>query len=202
MSAPLPPWAQEPVSAVPSPGSPLDRQFAAFIGPRWPKYRAKFRPFFEDERFQPTWNWSAALAVAILGPLGGLWFAYRRLVLPAVLFLLLPTFALFFLWNGDPVTPQEILNGSTETAKDFQIIAAGVQLSTTVLAGGTANFLVFRRARAAIRLATRRGLDERQAESLLRTLGRPSWVAVGVMLVLLVLLNQLVIALASVARPR
>jgi hypothetical protein len=70
---------------MPAPDSPLDRQYAAFVGPRWATYRRKFAPFFEDARFQPTWNWAAALCT-LFGPL---WFLYRKLYVPAIAFWML-----------------------------------------------------------------------------------------------------------------
>ena len=175
----LPTWATpKPAAGPPAPDSPLDRQFGAFIGPRWPRYRRKFTPFFTEPRFQPTWNWAAALTI----PLFGLWFLYRKLYLPAIAFWMLPSIALSLLWRGGPVTMQDILGNP-----DLQLLISGVQLSTVILAGGTANFLLFRRAQAAIRLVQARGASEEQAKTLLARVGRVNALAVlgGLVLMLL-----------------
>lgn len=181
---PLPPWAAQPTSTVPAPDSPLDRQFAAFIGRRWPTYRRKFAPFFEDDRFQPTWNWAAALAT----PFGPLWFIYRRLYVPAVLFWILPSLGLGLLWNGEKVTFQDIASG-TAVGRDFQLVMFGILLSIMVLAGGTANYLLYRRARAAIRLAGERG-DRDMTLALLHRLGRANWIGVLVVFALMLLASS------------
>jgi hypothetical protein len=166
---PLPSWATpKAVSGPPAPDSPLDRQYAAFVGPRWATYRRKFAPFFEDARFQPTWNWAAALCT-LFGPL---WFLYRKLYLPAIAFWMLPSIALSLLWRGGPISMQDV---ATDT--DLQLLVGGVMLSTVILAGGTANFLLFRRAQAAIRLVQSRGASEEQAQSLLARVGRVNAIA-------------------------
>lgn len=175
----LPPWATaKPAAGVPAPDSPLDRQFAAFVGPRWATYRRKFAPFFDDPRFQPTWNWAAALCT-LFGPL---WFLYRKLYVPAIAFWMLPSIGLSLLWRGGPITMQDIASNT-----DLQLLITGVQLSTVILAGGTANFLLFRRAQAAIRLVQARGANEQQAQALLGRVGRVNPVAVIGGLVLMML---------------
>ncbi|HZF68848.1 MAG TPA: hypothetical protein VEZ47_12475 [Gemmatirosa sp.] len=167
--APLPPWATAKTAGMPAPDSPLDRQYAAFVGPRWATYRRKFAPFFEDARFQPTWNWAAALCT-LFGPL---WFLYRKLYVPAIAFWMLPQIALSLLWRGEPISMQDVT-----TNADLKLLVGGVTLSTVILAGGTANFLLFRRAQAAIRLVQSRGASEEQAQSLLARVGRVNAIAV------------------------
>jgi hypothetical protein len=168
---PLPRWATaRQTDGSPSPGSPLDRQFAAFVGPRWATYRRKFTPFFADARFQPTWNWAAALS-SLFGPV---WFLYRKLYIPAIVFWLLPNIALGLLWRGGAIRPEEMFDLNSPVGQDFRLVAAGVVMSMVILAGGTANFLLFRRARAAIQLVSTRGAGEEQALSLLARLGRVS----------------------------
>lgn len=150
----LPPWANKPTSGAPAPGSPADQQLAAFIGPRWETYRRKFRPFFEDARFTPTWNWAAALTPLLGGPF---WFVYRKLYVPALAFWLLPSLVLGLLWQGQTVPMQEVLSPArSPRAQEFLLMVVGVQLSTMILAGGTANFLLFRRAQAAMRVVAAR----------------------------------------------
>ncbi len=187
----LPSWATPKQSGgPPAPDSPLDRQFAAFVGPRWPTYRRKFAPFFGDARFQPTWNWAAALSI----PVGGLWFLYRKLYLPFVFFTMAPSLLFGLLWEGDlplrqvpnPVDPSG--PRLPMLTPDAALVMAGVLLSLAVLAGGTANFLLFRRASAAIRVVAPRALDAEGTIGLLRRIGGTSWraVLVGVSALLLI----------------
>lgn len=169
---PLPSWAAPKQAGAPSPDSPLDRLYGAFVGPRWDVYRRKFRPFFDDPRFVPTWNWAAALTTFV----GPFWFLYRKLYVPAVFFWMFPSLVLSLLWSGPPVTMADVFSDSP-TGQDVRLLVAGVQLSTVILAGGTANFLLFRRAQAAIRLVRSRGADETQALPLLSRVGRVNVVA-------------------------
>jgi hypothetical protein len=181
---PLPSWARPKPSGPPAPGSALEQQFETFIGPRWATYRRKFTPFFDEPRFQPTWNWSAA--IMSLFSLGPVWFIYRKLYLPAVFFWLLPTIAMGLLWSGDALTLQDLVR-DTPTARDFKLIAAGVQLSVALFAGGTANYLLFRRARAAISLAEQRAPDRETFELILTRLGRVNPIGATVVLVLMLI---------------
>ena len=173
---PLPQWAQPKPSAVPTEGSQLDLRYEAFVGPRWPTYRRKFKPFFEEPRFQPTWNWSAAL-------FSPAWFLYRKLYLPFVFFVLAPSMAFGLLWKGDPPKAADVA-ANPQLVQDFQLVLLGVQLSVMVLAGGTANYLLFRRARAAIALAEQRAPDMETLELILTRLGGVNLTGVAVLLVL------------------
>ena len=167
---PLPSWANRPAAGAPAPGSPADQLLAAFIGPRWATYRRKFRPFFDDARFTPTWNWAAALSPLLGGPF---WFVYRKLYVPALAFWLLPSIAMGLLWQGQSVPMQEVLSPTRSArAQEFLLMVAGVQLSTMILAGGTANFLLFRRAQAALRVVTARAGAGDAALTLLGRVGR------------------------------
>jgi hypothetical protein len=176
---PLPSWATKAQPGPPAPGSPADQQLAAFIGPRWPTYRRKFRPFFEDARFTPTWNWAAAL-------LSPAWFLYRKLYLPFALFSILPSLAFGLLWqSGDlPVRemPSPLPGGGTVVTltPDALKVAAGVLVSVAILAGGTANYLLYRRAAAAMRVVGARVPGGEPAITLLRRVGGTSWAAVGI----------------------
>jgi hypothetical protein len=189
---PLPSWATpKAVAGPPAPDSPLDRQFAAFVGPRWPVYRRKFLPFFADPRFQPTWNWSAALTV----PLFASWFLYRKLYLPFVFFMMAPGLGFSLLW-GDQLPLREVPNPFDPAGPplslftpDALLVMAGVLLSVAILAGGTANFLLFRRATAAMRVIGPRALDADGTLALLRRVGGTSWRAVGIGVSLLLLLQ-------------
>ena len=185
----LPSWATpKAVAGPPAPDSPLDRQFAAFVGPRWPVYRRKFATFFVEPRFQPTWNWAAAL-------LSPFWFLYRKLYLPFLFFAMMPGLAFSLLWGDasptrqlpDPRTP----SGPPLTAitEDALLVMMGVVISSAILAGGTANFLLFRRARAAIRVIAPQAPDAEGALALLGRIGGTSWRAVGIGLVVVLLLQ-------------
>ena len=189
----LPTWATpKPAAGPPAPDSPLDRQFGAFIGPRWPRYRRKFTPFFTEPRFQPTWNWAAALTI----PLFGLWFLYRKLYLPFVFFTMAPGVVFGLLWGSDEVPMRQVPNPLDPSSpplqvptQDASILAFGVVLSLAILAGGTANYLLFRRATAAIRVVAPRSPDPEGAVALLRRIGGTSWRAVLIGLAVMILLQ-------------
>jgi hypothetical protein len=183
---PLPSWANKTTPGAPAPGSPADLQLGAFIGPRWPIYRRKFRPFFEDARFTPTWNWAAAL-------LSPAWFLYRKLYVPFALFAMLPSLAFGLLWQSGELPVREVPSpfpggGTVVTlTQDATLLAAGVLVSVSILAGGTANFLLFRRASAAVRVIGARAPGGDTALALLRKVGGTSWAAVGIGLAVMLL---------------
>lgn len=200
-SSQTPPWAR-PSGGPPQPGSALDEQFAAFIGPRWARYRRKFTPFFDEPRFQPTWNWSAALTL----PFGAPWFLYRKLYLPFVFFVLVPGLAFTLLW-GSEIPFETVPNPVDPNAPPFRfptaeagLVLTGVMISACILAGGTANYLLFRRASAAIQILAPRAPDAAARIPLLRRVGGVSWtsVAVGVGIMLLM---QLLGAASGGAAP-
>lgn len=189
---PLPSWATpKAVAGPPAPDSPLDRQFAAFVGPRWPRYRRKFVPFFAEARFQPTWNWSAALTL----PVFAVWFLYRKLYLPFVFFALAPGLVFGMLWGDQSAfrTPAagtpEAATGLPDLTPDAKLVAFGVLLSMMILAGGTANYLLYRRATAAIRVVTPRAPDQDSGIALLQRIGGTSWRAVTVGIAVMLLLE-------------
>lgn len=191
---PLPPWAQRPAAGPPAPGSPADQMLEAFVGQRWPTYRRKFAPFFEDPRFTPTWNWAAAL-------LSPAWFLYRKLYLPFVFFAVAPGVAFTALLGGELRTqqvPNPLPGGEpiTALAPEASLVFLGVLLSSAILAGGTANFLLFRRAMAAIRVVGARTPEPGAAQALLRRVGGTSWQAVGYGLLLMFALRALSLATA------
>jgi hypothetical protein len=177
----LPSWANpQTPGGPPAPDSPLDRQYAAFIGARWPVYRRKFAPFFADARFQPTWNWPAALTL----PFGALWFLYRKLYLPFVFFVMAPGILFGLMW-GDQLPLRQVPNPMDPSASplsiltpDAALVLLGSLMSLGILAGGTANFLLFRRASAAIRVVAPRAPDAEGGLALLRRIGGTSWRAV------------------------
>lgn len=138
--APLPRWAQRAPGASPF----TEARLAAFIGPAWERrYRGKLAPFLEDPRFVPTWNWAAALFMPV-------WFLYRKLYLPFALFFFVPGIAVRLITGSDvPATMQELQKPENEY---FLLMNAAVYLSAVIAAGGTGNWLLYRRAQAAMGL--------------------------------------------------
>lgn len=70
-------------SATSSPGTAEIALWRRFIGPRADHYMERFRTFRNatGERFVPTWHWPAF-------GVGWLWYLYRKMYLPAGIFLL------------------------------------------------------------------------------------------------------------------
>ena len=155
-----------------------ERELAAFIGPRWPVYRKKFAPFLAEPGFVPTWNWPAALV-----PLG-VWFLYRKMIGPFVLFWLGPGLAVYLIGGKDAVP-----------AREADPLSLGVMLSVAIVAGGTGNYLLYRRATAARRLVSSESLPASQAQERLAKLGgvfRPA-IWFGVLLMVLGLLVRFLV---------
>jgi hypothetical protein len=155
----LPSWARRPAGTR----ELSDEKMATFIGPRWePTYRRKLAPFLEDPAFVPTWNWSAFLC-------GALWFLYRKLYLAFATFILVPMFA-FPLLTGSNVQ----LTGSNALDPENRWLLGmtlAVNFSVMLAAGGAANWFLFRRARAAIRLVSLQGMPDAESIRLLARIG-------------------------------
>jgi hypothetical protein len=155
----LPRWARR----TPSGDEFSDERMAAYFGPKWEKvYRRKLAPFLEDASFVPTWNWAAALASPA-------WFLYRKLYLPFTVFFLLPGFVFRWLTGSD--APQTVAELSKPENEWLQVMSVAVFLSSAIAAGGTANWLLFRRARAASRLVSMQGVPAGEALDLMRRVG-------------------------------
>jgi hypothetical protein len=154
----LPRWATRATNNAPM----RDTRLAAFIGPRWEKtYRAKLARFVDDPAFTPTWNWAAALGAPW-------WFLYRKLYLAFLVFTLLPSVALPYLTGSDkPITPTV----DTPEGRTMAMMMVAVVFSTVIAAGGTANWLLFRRARAATTVVSMQQLPDDASLSLLRRIG-------------------------------
>jgi len=163
----LPAWARRQQDAA----NPLsDERMLAFIGPKWPTYQRKFAPFIEDPSFVPTWNWSAALFQSA-------WFLYRKLYLAAFTAMLLPGLAFRLLTGYETqMTVSELQKPENEGLMLMQI-AVGV--SSIIAAGGLANWLLFRRARAAVRLAMAQELPAAETLPWLARVGGINWVGVA-----------------------
>lgn len=155
----LPAWARRSATN----GQTLDNDLAVFIGNKWEHtYRRKFAPFLEDPAFVPTWNWSAALATPI-------WFLYRKLYLAFATFFLLPNFAFVWFTRSETILTAE--NVFLPENRPLVLMTLAVQLSSAIAAGGTANWFLYRRARAATRLVSLQQLPGPESLSLLTRIG-------------------------------
>lgn len=155
----LPAWAKRR-----APGGQLpDGDLALFIGRKWEgTYRRKFAPFLEDSSFVPTWNWSAALATPF-------WFLYRKLYLVFFAFFMLPGLA--FRWLTGSETLLTMQNVQQPENQSLLLMNVAVYVSSVIAAGGTANWFLYRRARAATRLVSMQQLPRSEANSLLQRIG-------------------------------
>lgn len=154
----LPAWFRKPAVADPM----SDERLAAFIGPRWGTYQRKFAPFREDPSFVPTWNWTAALFQVV-------WFAYRKLYLAALGFWVIPGLVFRAISGSEAqLTMSELMKPENEHVLMMQF---GVALSSMILSGGIANWLLFRRARAAVHIAAVHDLAEPDQLSWLARVG-------------------------------
>jgi len=156
---PLPAWALKPKRT----GELTDEALAVFIGPKWERtYKRKLAAFREDPAFVPTWNWSAAVVPMF-------WFLYRKLYLAFAAFFILPGVALRLLTGSDvQITATTMQQPENQWLITMQV---GVWLSTMLAAGGSANWFLFRRARAAVRLVGLQQLPEPDATLLLGRIG-------------------------------
>ena len=147
-----------------APGGQLpDGDLALFIGRKWEgTYRRKFAPFLEDSSFVPTWNWSAALATPF-------WFLYRKLYLVFFAFFMLPGLA--FRWLTGSETLLTMQNVQQPENQSLLLMNVAVYVSSVIAAGGTANWFLYRRARAATRLVSMQQLPRSEANSLLQRIG-------------------------------
>ena len=155
----LPAWARRRSvgDAIP------ERDLAVYIGKKWEgTYRRKFRPFLEDASFVPTWNWSAAFVPPV-------WFLYRKLYLGFAAFFILPGFAVRWLTGSDAVLTMQTVQLPENQSLVWMSMA--VLLSSSIAAGGTANWFLFRRARAATQLVRMQQLPEAESTALLERWG-------------------------------
>ena len=176
----LPNWAQKQTQQR-SLEQPSDSDMEAFIGPKWDKvYRRKMAPFFEEASFVPTWNWSAAIAFPPA------WFLYRKLYLPFAFFFLLPGIAFRVLTGTDkPLTMAAMQLPENEW---LLVMNAAVFVSTMLASGGTANWFLYRRARAANRLVVQQQLPRAEEELLLRRVGGVNTLATSLFVALSMML--------------
>lgn len=168
----LPAWARAPRNK----GEVPEAQLAQYIGPRWEQsYRRKLAVFQADASFVPTWNWAAMIFTSF-------WFLYRKLYLAFAVFMIVPAVAFNLLTRSDvQITMANLQQPENEWLAAMYF---AVQASSMIAAGGTANWFLFRRARAATRLAQ---LQKLPAEEASRLIGRIGGVNRGATLLLLAL---------------
>ena len=155
----VPAWARR----GPSRGELSDEELAAFIGPRWePTYKRKLAPFRDDPSFVPTWNWAAFL-------FPNLWFLYRKLYLAFAVFLLIGMLVVpMVLGSDNPLTFEELRK--PENAWFLRAYFA-IEVSVRLAAGGSGNWLLYRRARAAHRLVSSQSLPSDSGRALMTRIG-------------------------------
>jgi hypothetical protein len=186
----LPSWARRPATA----DGLSDEFLASYIGPRWESvYRRKLAPFREDPAFVPTWNWAAAL-------FSPAWFVYRKLYLAFAVALLVNTMVVSPLveWAAGPILPAPGQTMSEADQRRLATILFGMQLATAIASGGIANWLIFRRARAAARLLEQQALGAEERRALLQRIGG---VNRGMTLFFLVLLGVVTLLQLMGVRP-
>ncbi len=170
----LPRWAQAGGAAA----SREEALLAAYIGPRWESvYRRKLQVFIEDPQFVPTWNWSAAL-------FGPLWFIYRKLYLQFAVFFLAPLVAIRLL-GPDMVLPQTLEEMMKPENQAMVNLVAAVRISLSLAAGGTANWFLFRRARAARRFAEMQEVSASDTPAVMQRLGGVNRLGMGLVLAMM-----------------
>ena len=149
---------------------------SAYIGPRWEStYRAKLSQFFVDPSFSVTWNWAAALGSPF-------WFLYRKLYAAGLAFMIVPNLVFgSVLTNNDPTVLER---PESPEAIQYMMIWVAITISSAIAAGGTANWLLFRRARAASMVVSMQQVPEDVAISRLHQLGGVSLRGVIVFFVL------------------
>ena len=168
----LPRWATKPANSTPF----SDARMAAYIGPRWESaYRAKLSQFFADPTFAVTWNWSAALGSPF-------WFLYRKLYAAGLAFMIVPNLVFGSVMSTND--PSVLERPESPEAIQFMMIWVAVTISSAIAAGGTANWLLFRRARAASLVVSMQQVPEDVAISRLQQLGGVSLRGVIVFFVL------------------
>ena len=159
-----------------------EERMQAYFGPKWEKsYRRKLAPFFEDSSFVPTWNWPAAIAFPPA------WFLYRKLYVPFTIFFLVPGFVFRWLTGSD--TPQTVAELSKPENEWLQLMSIAVFVSSSLAAGGTANWFLFRRARAASRLVSMQGVSAREGLDLMRRMGGVNRTATSLFVVLMLVIT-------------
>jgi hypothetical protein len=174
----LPRWARQ----TPAGDDFSEERMAAYFGPKWESsYKRKLAPFLADPGFVPTWNWPAAIAFPPA------WFLYRKLYVPFTLFFLVPGFVFRWLTGSD--TPQTVVELSKPENEWLQVMSVAVVVSSSLAAGGTANWFLFRRTRAASRLVSMQGVSSSEALDLMRRIGGVNRTATSLFVVLMLVVT-------------
>jgi hypothetical protein len=174
----LPRWARQ----TPAGDDFSEERMAAYFGPKWESsYKRKLAPFLADPGFVPTWNWPAAIAFPPA------WFLYRKLDVPFPLFFLVPGFVFRWLTGSD--TPQTVVELSKPENEWLQVMSVAVFVSSSLAAGGTANWFLFRRTRAASRLVSMQGVSSSEALDLMRRIGGVNRTATSLFVVLMLVVT-------------
>ena len=174
----LPRWAHRA-----APGDEFsDERMQAYFGPKWEtSYRRKLAPFLEDPSFVPTWNWPAAIAFPPA------WFLYRKLYVPFTVFFFVPGFVFRWLTGSD--TPQTVAELTKPENEWLQLMSIAVFVSSSLAGGGTANWFLFRRARAASRLVSLQGVPASEGIELMRRMGGVNRTATTLFVVLMLVVT-------------
>lgn len=181
----LPRWATKRQSSTPF----SDERMAAYFGPRWESsYRAKLSRFFDDPSFTPTWNWAAALGSPF-------WFLYRKLYAAGLLFVLVPNLVLQLVMADRDATV--LTNPDSPEAMQYLMMVGAIAFSAAIAAGGTANWFLFRRARAASLVVTLQQVPEDVAISRLQRLGGVSLRPVVLFLVISAVFSMVAASLGA-----
>lgn len=114
------------------------------------------------------------------------WFLYRKMYLWFAAFFFVPGALLDWLVpNATSLTPDEMVKPENQQAL---LMILAVQISARLAAGGMANWLLFRRARTAIRVIDMQPMSASDSMQLLRRVGGTSgmltYVLVGVFIAL------------------
>lgn len=172
----LPPWANKPTRQR----LLSDERMASYFGEKWERvYKRKLTPFLEDPSFVPTWNWSAALALPV-------WFLYRKLYMAFAIFFFVPNLVFRMVTRSDvPLTVETLQKPENEW---LLMMSLAIHLSSAIAAGGTANWLLFRRARAASEFVSLQHLPASEELSLLSRMGGVSRLATALFISLTMML--------------
>lgn len=182
----LPRWATKSKTAA----TFSEERMAAYVGPRWEStYRRKLSGFFADPAFSVSWNWAAF----VVGPL---WFLYRKLYLAFILFFAASQALSSYLLVGIDRQALSAQALSSPEGKPTLMILLGLSFTIHLAAAGTANWLLYRRARFKSLIVTLQQVPEDVAISRLQRLG-----GVNVAPIVLLVLLQLAFAAIAVLSP-
>jgi len=94
-----------------------------------------------------------------------------------------------FRWLTGSDTPQTVAELSKPENEWLQIMSIAVFVSSSLAAGGTANWFLFRRARAASRLVSMQGVPTSEGIDLMRRMGGVNRTATSLFVVLMLVIT-------------